>query len=87
MSSVSIQTSDRPLDRIHDSEALLHAEAVLTSGNGFRAVGAMEALEEDLGRPILTANQVTFWNALRYAGVRAPVTRYGRIFAEPLPAE
>ncbi len=47
----------------------------------------MEALEEDLGRPILTANQVTFWNALRYAGVRAPVTRYGRIFAEPLPAE
>ncbi len=64
-----------------------NAEAVLTGGNGFRAVGAIEALEEDLGRPVLTANQVTFWNALRAAGVRAPVAHYGRIFAEPLPAD
>jgi maleate isomerase len=59
------------------------AQAVLTGGNGFRAVGAIEALEEDLGRPVLTANQVAFWNALRAAGVLAPVPHYGRIFAEP----
>ena len=64
-----------------------NAEAVLTGGNGFRAVGVIEALEEHLGRPVLTANQVTFWNALRSAGVRPPVTHYGRIFAEPLPAD
>lgn len=64
-----------------------NAEAVLTGGNGFRAVGAIEALEEDLGRPVLTANSATFWNALRSAGVRAPVTHYGRIFAEPLPVD
>jgi maleate isomerase len=63
------------------------AEAVLTGGNGFRAVGAIEALEEDLGRPVLTANQVTFWSALRHAGVRAPVAHYGRIFVEPLPRD
>jgi maleate isomerase len=63
------------------------AEAVLVGGNGFRAVGVIEALEEDLGRPVFTANQVTFWNALRYAGVRAPVVHYGRIFAEPLPTD
>jgi maleate isomerase len=62
-----------------------NADAVLIGGNGFRAVGAIEALEEDLGRPVLTANQVAFWNALRYAGVRMPVTHYGRLFAEPLP--
>jgi maleate isomerase len=64
-----------------------NAEAVLTGGNGFRAVGAIEALEEDLGRPVLTANQVTFWNALRAAGVHAPVEHYGRIFAEPVPVD
>jgi maleate isomerase len=64
-----------------------NAEAVLTGGNGFRAVGAIEALEEDLGRPVLTANQVAFWNALRAAGARQPVTHYGRIFAEPLQAD
>jgi maleate isomerase len=62
------------------------AEAVFISGSGFRAVGTIQALEEDLARPILTLNQVSFWNALRYAGVRAPVEHYGRIFAEPLPA-
>ena len=64
-----------------------NAEAVLTGGNGFRSVGAIKALEEDLGRPVLTANSVTFWNALRSAGVRAAVTHYGRIFAEELPAD
>jgi maleate isomerase len=64
-----------------------NAEAVLTGGNGFRAVGAIEALEEDLGRPVLTANSVTFWNALRAAGVRTTVAHYGRLFAQPLPGD
>jgi maleate isomerase len=45
------------------------AEAVLFSGNGFRAIGAIAALEEDLGRPVTTANLVAFWYALRQAGV------------------
>jgi maleate isomerase len=61
------------------------AEAVFVGGNGFRAVGAIEALEEDLGRPVLTANQVVFWHALRLAGARAPVVGYGRIFGQELP--
>ena len=56
------------------------AEAVLFSGNGFRAIGVISALEEDLGRPVLTANQVAFWYALRQAGVRQPVNGYGRVF-------
>jgi maleate isomerase len=64
-----------------------NVEAVLTGGNGFRAVGAIEALEEDLGCAVLTANQVTFWNALRAAGVRATVSHYGRLFAEPVPVD
>ena len=38
------------------------------------------ALEEELGRKVLTGNQVVFWNALRQAGVRAPVNGYGRVF-------
>jgi maleate isomerase len=62
------------------------ADAVVIGGNGFRTVGAIEALEEDTARPVLTANSVTFWNALRVAGVLAPVMHYGRIFAERLPA-
>ena len=64
------------------------AEAVFIGGNGLRAVGVIQALEQDLGRPVLTANQVAFWAALRLAGTRAPVAGYGRIFDhEPLHVE
>jgi maleate isomerase len=78
---------DQHPGRLYDwvrTQVPANADAVLTGGNGFRAVGAIEALEEHLDRPVLTANQVSFWNALRAAGVRSPLTRYGRIFAEPL---
>ena len=40
---------------------------------GFRAVGIVEALEENLDRPILTANQVAFWQALALSGSRQPI--------------
>jgi maleate isomerase len=56
------------------------AEAVFFGGNGFRAIGVIAALEEDLGVPVLTGNQVTFWHALRQAGVREPLNGYGRVF-------
>jgi maleate isomerase len=56
------------------------AEAVFFGGNGFRAIGAIAALEEELGVPVLTGNQVAFWYALRQAGVREPVSGYGRVF-------
>ena len=63
------------------------AEAVFIGGNGFRAVGVIEALEEDLAIPVLTANQVLLWHMLRLAGTRAPVTGYGRLFERELPDE
>lgn len=62
------------------------AEAVFIGGNGFRAVGTIKALEEDLARPVLTANQVAFWHALRISGTRASIVDYGQIFDRELPA-
>jgi maleate isomerase len=61
------------------------AGAVFIGGNGFRAIGVVKALEENLDRPVLSANQVAFWCALRLTGTRAPVTNYGRIFELDLP--
>jgi len=58
------------------------AEAVFFGGNGLRAIGVISALEQDLGRPVLTANQVAFWNALRQTGVSVPVTGYGQVFSK-----
>ena len=61
------------------------AEAVFIGGNGFRSIGVIKALEDSLDRPVLTANQVAFWCALRLSGARATVKDYGRIFDFGLP--
>ncbi len=58
------------------------AEAVVIGGNGFRAVGAIDALERDLGKPVVSANQALFWAALVAAGADPGVVRgYGALFA------
>ncbi len=57
------------------------AEAVVQGGGGLRIIGAIDALERALGRPVITANQATFWQGLRAARARAKVTGYGRLFA------
>jgi maleate isomerase len=63
-------------------QAPAEADAVVIGGNGFRAVGVIAALEEDLERPVVTANQALFWSALRAAGADASaVSGYGRLFA------
>lgn len=57
------------------------AEALVIGGNGFRAVGIIDALEQELGRPVLTANQVLLWAALAASGADpARVEGYGRLF-------
>ncbi len=61
-------------------------ESVFLGGGGLRAIGVIEALEKALALPVLTANQVVFWYALRLAGVRESITGYGQIFECQLPA-
>lgn len=56
-----------------------HAEGVLIGGNGFRSVEAIGPLEEALGRPVLTANQVALWQALDISGVTYTISGYGRL--------
>ena len=61
-------------------------DAVVVGGNGFRSVGVIEAIEDALGRPMLTANQVLLWAALGAAGVQtSDVVNYGRLFAVGAP--
>jgi maleate isomerase len=56
------------------------ADAVFIGGNGFRAVSVIEALEQDLGRPVLTANQVLLWRALQAVGSALRPVGYGQVF-------
>ncbi len=56
-------------------------DLVLIGGNGFRAVGAVRAVEADTGVPIVTANTALLWQTLRAVGrPLGDVTRYGRLF-------
>jgi maleate isomerase len=57
---------------------------VFIGGNAVRAIGVIAALEEDLSRPVLTANQVSLWYALGVAGVDVRVDNYGQLFTRPL---
>lgn len=56
------------------------AEAVFIGGNGLRAIGTVQALEQNLGKPVLTANQVCLWKALRLVSATSMPTQYGRVF-------
>jgi maleate isomerase len=55
------------------------ADGVLIAGTGFRCVAILEALEQDLKRPVISANQASLWHCLRSAGVRAAVDGYGSL--------
>ena len=55
------------------------ADGILIAGTGFRCVAIIEALEQDLARPVITANQASLWHCLRRAGVGAEVAGYGRL--------
>ena len=59
------------------------AQAVFIGGNALRAIGVIAALEDDLRLPVLTANQVSLWYALRVAGAEVSVDDYGQLFKLP----
>jgi maleate isomerase len=59
------------------------AEVIVFGGNGFRTVGAIGALEEDLGRAVVTPNQALLWAALRMIDADPiSVSDYGRLFRQ-----
>ena len=47
--------------------------------SGRACVGLLEALELDLQRPVMSANQASLWQCLRLSGVYTPVNGYGRL--------
>lgn len=57
------------------------AEVVLLPDTAMHTARLIGRLEEALGKPVLTANQVTLWQGLRLAGVHAPVPAMGTLFS------
>ncbi|MHB1162332.1 MAG: maleate cis-trans isomerase family protein [Chloroflexota bacterium] len=55
------------------------SEALFISCTNFRALGAIELLERDLGKPVVTSNQASFWYALKALKLREPREGYGQL--------
>ena len=57
-------------------------DAIFIAGNGLRTAGAISRLEKKLDVPILAANQILLWSALRLIGETYKVSNYGSIFSK-----
>ncbi|WP_037361207.1 maleate cis-trans isomerase family protein [Amycolatopsis orientalis] len=56
------------------------ADAVLVPDTAMRTLGEITAIEAKLGKPVLTANQVTVWEGLRLTGTTRLVRSLGALF-------
>ena len=55
------------------------ADALFISCTAIRAVDVVERIEQSLGKPVVTANQAMFWQAMRYAGCNDEIAGFGRL--------
>ncbi|WP_280345801.1 maleate cis-trans isomerase family protein [Nocardia abscessus] len=58
------------------------AQALLIPDTAMHTLAVLPDLEATLGKPVLTANQVTIWAGLRLAGAEPVVPGLGTLFAE-----
>ena len=54
------------------------AEAVFLSGTNWRTIDMIQPLEADLGKPVITANQATFWAAMKHLRIGG-LSGYGKL--------
>jgi maleate isomerase len=59
------------------------AEGLFIPCTDFEAIDLIEVLEQDLGIPIVTANQATMWHALRLCGIQDRVPHFGALLTLP----
>ena len=58
------------------------ADGLFVSCMNFDAMAAAQALEDAIGKPVVTSHSATLWRALSLAGVGDPIPGYGRLLAE-----
>jgi maleate isomerase len=58
------------------------SDALIISCLNTRSHAAVAALEQAIGKPVITSTQATLWHALRLAAVEDRIAGYGRLLAE-----
>lgn len=56
------------------------ADGLIITCTNYRTLEAIPHLEKDLGKPVITSNQATLWQALRTAGVDYSELNLGELF-------
>ncbi len=68
--------------RLAKASFIEEAEAIFISCTNWRTFEIIEALEKDLGVPVVTSNQASLWLALREMDVMEKIPSLGRLFTE-----
>jgi maleate cis-trans isomerase len=68
------------------AEADPRADACFLSCTNIQSMEIVEALERELGRPVVTSNQATLWYCLRTLGLPDAVPGLGQLLSHQLPA-
>jgi len=58
------------------------ADGIFISCTDFRALDVIDLLETDIGKPVISSNQVTIWHTLRTLGIREPILGFGRLLEQ-----
>ena len=59
------------------------ADGLFISCMNFDAMPTVQALEDRIGKPVVTSHSATLWRALALAGIETPIPGYGRLLAQP----
>jgi maleate isomerase len=58
------------------------ADALIISCLNTRSHTVVAALEQTIGKPVITSTQATLWHALRLSGIKDPLPGYGRLLQQ-----
>jgi len=56
------------------------ADAMFISCTGLHVLDIIEILEKDLGKPVITSNQVTLWSTLKKLNINEKIEGLGKLF-------
>lgn len=59
------------------------ADGLFVSCMNFDGIAAAQALEDAIGKPVITSHSVTLWRALALAGIDDPIPGFGRLLTQP----
>lgn len=80
------EVNDQPPEAIREFSARIcrpEADALLCSCTAWRSLEVSSDLERLTGKPVVTSNLATIWNAFRKVGIKQPLKGFGQLLASP----